>query len=157
CHRTRLFPAARAVCAAPPRTHTFPPTRFRRPARSLSRLPARVSHAPIPSSAAAGTVRAVWRCVAPASLRFSPSPTTSPRILLRPTDTQRLACTFLLYSPFPSPPMHLTRSTETMAPYDLPRSPSTICASRISSNIPFLKPSETYSTKSVLHFCLSHS
>ncbi|KAJ7233422.1 hypothetical protein C8J57DRAFT_1577585, partial [Mycena rebaudengoi] len=76
-----------------------------------------------------------WRCVAPASLGFSPSP-TSPRILLRPTDTQRLACTFLLYSPFPSPPMHLTRGTETMAPYDLPHSPSTICASRLSSNIP---------------------
>ncbi|KAJ7236543.1 hypothetical protein C8J57DRAFT_1530091 [Mycena rebaudengoi] len=91
-HRTRLFPQRTPRASAGP------------PAPSRPRLPTRVSHAPIPSSAAAGTVRAVWRCVVPASLGFSPSPTTSPRILLRPTDTQQLNCAvYQLQSPAFSP------------------------------------------------------
>ncbi|KAJ7223614.1 hypothetical protein C8J57DRAFT_1536042 [Mycena rebaudengoi] len=138
--RPRRNPAATSPAT---RTRTFPPTRFHRPARSLPRLPARISHAPFPSS-----VRAVWCWPLGHRQRrraSCPAPPT-PSGLHAP-----------FYSTLPSLPLRCT------SPAALRQCPHMIYLIRLPRSVLpgsrqiFLKPSETYSTKSVLHFCLSHS
>ncbi|KAJ7237623.1 hypothetical protein C8J57DRAFT_1568021 [Mycena rebaudengoi] len=94
-------------------------------------------------SAAAGTARTVWHCVAPSSLGFLPSVSAYPAASHRHSCAHLSILIFLPFPPDAPSPAALIRLPH------LPRSPSAICSP--SSSQIFLKPSEAYSTTSALH------